>query len=91
MKTIHKFLLDATPGIKSMRILRNAILMRVDAQADKLAFWYEVDTHDDWIDETFMILRTGDQFDKELYPRREYLNTVLFNDATYVLHVYKIH
>lgn len=91
MKTIHKFLLDAKPGIQSQRIRKNAILRKVDAQADKLAFWYELDTHNDWVDETLMIMHTGDEFDAELFPRREYIDTVLFDNAMYVLHVYRIH
>lgn len=91
MITIHKFLLDATPGIKSHRVRKGAILRRVDVQAGKLAFWYEVDTHNDWIDETFLIMHTGDVFDAELFHRREYINTVLFDSAMYVLHVYRIH
>lgn len=91
MKTIHKYLLPATPAITHVRVRKNAILLHVDAQKEDLAFWYEVDTHEDWMDETFMIMHTGEEFDKDLFPRREFVKTALFNNGNYVLHVYRIH
>ncbi len=89
MKTIHKYTIDPKPGIQGIKVRKHAKLLESAAQNNKIAFWYEIDTHEDWQEVNFIIYLTGQEFDKEIHHRSHYVNTVQF-DGPYVAHVYRI-
>lgn len=89
MKTIHKYSIDPRPGVQGVAVRKNAKLLKSAAQDNKVVFWYEIDTHEGWQEINFIVYQTGQEFDKEIHHRSNYVDTVQF-DGPYVVHVYRI-
>ena len=91
MTTIHKYETNATPGVCNLDVRKGAKLLKIDSQTeDKIAFWYEVDTHKSWERIDLIIYTTGQNHDEDFKGRQQYLGTVLLARGLYVLHVYQI-
>jgi hypothetical protein len=90
MKAIHKYTLAPDPGVTGLQVRAKAKIIHVAAQGDKIALWYEVDTHEAWMNLDFIIYLTGQEFDKDFVNRQRHVATVLFNQGIYVVHLYEI-
>lgn len=90
MNTIHKYELSPSPGIQSVKIREKAVFLKMAVQSDKICLWYQVDTFEAWQEINFILYHTGQELDNELHHRCRYIDTLLFNNGNYVLHIYKI-
>lgn len=90
MKAIHKYTINPHPGVQQIKVRKNARLLKTAEQGNLITFWYEVDTHESWIYVHFLIYTTGQELDNELHNKAQYVDTLLFNNGAYVLHVYLV-
>jgi hypothetical protein len=86
MKSVYKYLFHSLHGFVTIYVPYSAKLLRVDKQGDTLAAWFEVETEStEGSYYVFYVAMTGEDIPDNL----EYVNTVLFDDGNYVLHIYK--
>lgn len=86
MHTIHKVSLTPQPGIVSVTLPKDAIIIKVDAQADQIAVWYECDTDKPMEIKTFTVMGTGMNFSN--IENCIYLGTT--QCPPFVWHVYEV-
>lgn len=85
MKSIWKYRLPLT-SVGTIRMQRNATVLKVDKQQESLCLWAMVDTEADTEEVTFTIVGTGHKFSTTLGT---YVGTVLVHNDSIVLHVFK--
>ncbi len=90
MITIHKYELDLLAFVPYANIRENAKFLKCANQNEKLYLWYEVNTHEVTVRKQFVLVTTGAPIPQDLYPRMEFIETVLFSGGNYVIHVYSL-
>jgi hypothetical protein len=90
MKAIHKYVLKATPGVQQLQTRQHAKFLRAGTQGETISLWYEVDTHNSWVYSHFLEHLTGQELDKELHKRAQYVDTLILENGAYVVHLYRI-
>lgn len=90
MITIHKYELSIGVSVQGILVRKNAKLLKCANQAEHLCVWYEVNTHEPEEQLDFVQVRTGQPMLMDIYPRMTYLDTVLFDQDRYVVHVYQV-
>ena len=90
MNTIHKFSLTVRAGFHEIEVPQNAKFLKCADQGGVLVLWYEVDTNEPFQVLQFAAYKTGDEFLESIRYRCVYLDTVMFFDGRFVLHVYSV-
>jgi hypothetical protein len=83
LRQVFKYYLP-THGSIVMPMPRGWGFCAVRQQADRLVLWAEVDPSAPRESQQFFVYMTGEEID----PKAYYLGTVLFNEGSYVVHVY---
>lgn len=85
MRTIYKFPIDIASGKVMMH--RDAQILRVGVQHEKLCAWALVDTDSPFEEHRFEIVGTG--FDLSATKAENHIATVLLDSGWAVLHIFR--
>lgn len=75
--------------VNTLDIPRDADLIKVDRQCNNICLWFIVDTDNSTEERDFIVYGTGQEIKKDL-SELFYLNTVMFNNNSMVLHVFEL-
>ena len=91
MKAIFKYNLPVKLAVLSpekIEIQKGAIFLKAKNQREELSLWFEVDPEETEVEDVhFFIVHTGDYLPDN---KKKYLETVLFDDGSYVVHLYRL-
>lgn len=86
MITIYKYELNLGPN--KVMLPYDAKVLSVAGQHNNLVMWVEVDTERPLWDNWFLVTLTGHAIVDNFHPR-EFIGTVLLDNETFILHVFK--
>lgn len=90
MNKIFKYKITSLPikfGDYDVLLPKNTIIRHVEVINEELCLWAIINTSIPLEKVTFSLYATGDEVD--IYPFKQYITTIVFNENNFVVHVFK--